>query len=188
VAVSVWIQGSKAKYIINEDRNTAAAGQDVSAKDRNHQLDASLSELFGYPIPYRDTVKQAAQELRTSQILTNSATQNAHVQQLLDLDFPEDAPQIHSVHKRVLPEFRGDAPSNNDRYDNKFPRTNNAIQAEIHNRKSDKHNENGNQIHKKIMSTFSGVTRRKNDRYGNKFPLASNGIRAEIQNRKFQEQ
>jgi hypothetical protein len=59
-----------------------------------------------------------------------------------------------------------------------------AIQLEIHNKKSEKHNENGNYIYKKIMATIAGVTRRKNARYGNEFPLTSNGIQAAIHNRK----
>jgi hypothetical protein len=167
VLVSVWIQRS----------NSAATGQEASARNGNRHLYGSLSEPYGVPIPYLEAVKKIARELRKSQNPTNSAKQNTHLEQVLFLDLPADSPQIHEVHKRVLAEFTDDSPSYNDRYDNEFPLTSNGI----HNRNRDRQNEN--EIHKKIVSILADVTRRDNDRYGSKFPLAHNGIQAETHNR-----
>jgi hypothetical protein len=164
VVVSVWIQRSY----------TAATGQEASARNGNHHLYDSLSEPYGVSIPYRDAVKKITQELRKSQ---NSAKQNTDLEQVLFLDLPADPPQIHEVHKRVLAEFTDDSPSDNYKYDNELPLTNNGI----HNINRDRQNKN--EIHKKIMSILADVTRRKNDRYGNEFPLTDNGILAETHNR-----
>jgi hypothetical protein len=161
--------------------NTATRGQDVSARDGNRPLHVSLSEPFGLLIPYRDTVKKIAQELRKSQNPTNPATQNSDLEKGLFLDLQADPPQIHEIHKRVLEAFTDDSPSDNERYGSEFPFTSNGNQAEIHSIDRDRQNEN--EIHKKITSILKDVTRRRNERYDNEFSLTDNGIEAENHNR-----
>jgi hypothetical protein len=168
LVLSIWIQKS----------NTATTRQDVPASDGNRPLRDSLSEPFELPIPYRDTVKKIAQELRKSRNPSNSATQNSEFEHGLFLDLPADPPQIHEIHKRVLAEFTDDSPSDNKKYDSEFSFTSN---GKIHSRDRDRQNEN--EIHKRITSIIADVTRRENERYDNEFPLRSNGNQAEIHSR-----
>lgn len=170
LVLSAWIQRS----------NTAATGQDVSARGGNRPLHASLSERFELPVQFKDAMKKIAQEKRKSRNPTNSATQNSDIEQDLFLDLPADPPQIHEIHKRVLAEFTDDSPSDSDRYNSEFSFTGNGNQAEIHGRDRDRQNEN--EIHKKITSILTDVTRRKDQRYDDEFPLTDNGIEGEIHN------